>query len=393
MEDSYHSLASKISNTGGSLHGPEMLQEADDMKVAPYMAGIPQPQTPQEPMEFLSRSWSISASEISKALAKKQKQSNIPKSPDTVLESIPLPQLRGKVRKSGTKQSRRTGSIGKWFNNEFTNSTVKKKDKERMERARVHSAVSIAGVAAALAAIMAAENTSGPPSKMAMSLALATELLASHCIEMAESEGADRNRLASTVRSALDIQSPGDLMTLTAAAATALRGEAALKARLPKEPKKNAAISPYDRGMAEITSPSAFHSHMEEQDGPCDGDLLQLMGKGIQQWKSVSVYIKKSQVMIKLKRKHVGGAFAKKSKSVVYGVCDENSAWPYMIERDIPEEVYFGLKTGQGLMEFKCRSKAHKQQWVDGIKNLLRRVSSLDEAERSIGLLSVSNSI
>ncbi|PRQ18225.1 putative pleckstrin-like, plant [Rosa chinensis] len=393
MEDSYHSLASKISNTGGSLHGPEKLQEADDMKIAPYMAGIPQPQTPQEPMEFLSRSWSISASEISKALAKKQKQSNIPKSPDTVLESIPLPQVRGKVRKSGTKQSRRTGSIGKWFNNEFTNSTVKKKDKERMERARVHSAVSIAGVAAALAAIMAAENTSGPPSKMAMSLALATELLASHCIEMAESEGADRNRLASTVRSALDIQSPGDLMTLTAAAATALRGEAALKARLPKEPKKNAAISPYDRGMAEITSPLAFHSHMEEQDGPCDGDLLQLMGKGIQQWKSVSVYIKKSQVMIKLKRKHVGGAFAKKSKSVVYGVCDENSAWPYMIERDIPEEVYFGLKTGQGLMEFKCRSKAHKQQWVDGIKNLLRRVSSVDEAERSIGLLSVSNSI
>lgn len=62
-----------------------------------------------------------------------------------------------------------------------------------------------------------------------------------------------------------------------------------------------------------------------------------------------------------------------------------------MKEREIPEEVYFGLKTAQGLIEFKCRSKAHKQQWVDGIKKLLCRVSSLDEAERSIGLLSISS--
>lgn len=127
---------------------------------------------------------------------------------------------QGKVRKSVTTNSRKKGTIGKWFNNEFNYSIVKKKDKERLERARVHTAVSIAGVAAALAAISATDNTSDPPSKMSISLALATELLASHCIELAESAGADRNRLASTVRSALDIQSPGDLMTLTAAAAT-----------------------------------------------------------------------------------------------------------------------------------------------------------------------------
>lgn len=394
MEGSCHSSARKIRTKVGSLHGLK-LEEAEDTTMAPYLAAIPQPQTPKEPMEFLSRSWSISASEVSKALAKKQKQCPLSKTPDTFPEPIAVPQLPGKVLKSVTMTSRRTGSIGKWFNNEFANSTVKKKDKERVERARLHSAVSIAGVAAALAAVTAAENTSGSPSKTSMALALATELLASHCIEIAESAGADRDRLASAVRSALDIQSSSDLMTLTAAAATALRGEAALKARLPKEPRKNAAISPYDnRGMAEIPSPSAFHSHRAKQDGPCVGDLLQLMGKGIQQLKHVSVYInKKSQVMIKLKRKNVGGAFSKKSKSAVYGVCDENSAWPYMKERDIPEEVYFGLKTGQGLIEFKCRSKAHKQQWVDGIRNLLRRVSSLAETENSMRFLSISNSI
>lgn len=97
---------------------------------------------------------------------------------------------------------------------------MKKKDKERVERARVHSAVSIAGVAAALAAVTAAENSNGSGSKTTMALALATELLASHCIEMAELAGADHDRVASAVRSAVDIRSPGDLMTLTAAAAT-----------------------------------------------------------------------------------------------------------------------------------------------------------------------------
>jgi hypothetical protein len=37
---------------------------------------------------------------------------------------------------------------------------------------------------------------------------------------MAELAGADHDRVASTVKSAVDIQTPGDLMTLTAAAAT-----------------------------------------------------------------------------------------------------------------------------------------------------------------------------
>jgi len=116
-----------------------------------------------------------------------------------------------------------TGSIGKWFHHkEFSSSAVKKKDKARTENAHMHSAVSIAGLAAALAAVTAAGNSSGSSSKMSMTLASAAELLASHCIELAESAGADHDCVASVVRSAVDIQSPGDLMTLTAAAATGI---------------------------------------------------------------------------------------------------------------------------------------------------------------------------
>ncbi|KAB2632451.1 hypothetical protein D8674_028698 [Pyrus ussuriensis x Pyrus communis] len=391
MESGYFSAWK--SNTD-SLHGLMNVEEAEELKMAAPLPAIPQPQTPQEPMEFLSRSWSLSASEISKALAQKQKQFSVEKSPETFPEATVVPQLTSKIIKS--VNNRRTGSIGKWFHHtELSSSAVKKKDKERVERARVHSAVSIAGVAAALAAVTAAENSNGSGSKTTMALALATELLASHCIEMAELAGADHDRVASAVRSAVDIRSPGDLMTLTAAAATALRGESALKTRLPKEARKNAAISPYDKGMGESPSVGAFYSKVEEQqDPPCVGELLQLTGKGVLQWKHVSVYINnKSQVVVKLKRKHVGGAFSKRKKCVVYGVCDETSAWPYKKERGISEEVYFGLKTGQGLLEFKCKNKVHKQKWVDGIKSLVRRVSYIDEAEHSLGFLSTSNSI
>lgn len=120
-------------------------------------------------------------------------------------------------------QAWRVGSFGKWFHfhhKEADDSIVKKKDKARIENARVHSALSVAALASALAAVAAAENSSGSDSKMGVALASATEILASHCIEMAESAGADHERVSSIIRSAVDIRSPGDLMTLTAAAAT-----------------------------------------------------------------------------------------------------------------------------------------------------------------------------
>jgi hypothetical protein len=226
---------------------------------------------------------------------------------------------------------------------------------------------------------------------MALALASATELLASHCVEMAERAGADHARVTSTVRSSVDIHSPGDLMTLTAAAATALRGEAALKARQPKEARKNAAITPFERSFSDSHWHANFQYRLEEPNLPFEGELMQCARNGVQRTKRVCVYInKKSQVMIKLKSKHVGGAFSKKIKCVVYGVCDEKSAWPYRKERENSEEVYFGLKTGQGLLEFKCKSKIHKQRWVDGVQSLLRQVNCFEAAKCSLGSLNLT---
>ncbi|KAJ8775034.1 hypothetical protein K2173_020038 [Erythroxylum novogranatense] len=372
----------------------DFLKDDQETEPAELLPAIQQPQTPKEPMEFLSRSWSLSASEISKALSQKQKQFSIDRNPGIFPETTVSQHLSRKVMNS--INSRRTGSLGRWFHHhkELNAGTVKKKDKARLENAHVHSAISVAGLAAALASVVAPGTSSTSGSKMNMALASATELLASHCIELAESAGADHDRVASVVRSAVDVQSAGDLMTLTAAAATALRGEAALRSRLPKEARKNAAISPCDKGMIVDHWGSALIGQLEEKCPPCVGELLQHTRKGVLRWKRVSVYLnKKSQVIIKIKSKNVGGAFSKKHKCVVYGVCDDTLAWPYRKERDSLEEVYFGVKTVQGLLEFKCKNKIHKQKWVDGIQNLLHQVSHFQVTERSLECLSISNSI
>lgn len=113
--------------------------------------------------------------------------------------------------------------VGKWFHNkEFGTNKLKKKERARVDNARAHAAVSVAGVAAAVAALAAAANSNHPSSKLNTAMASATELLASHCMEIAELAGANHDQVASIVRSAMDVRTGGDLMTLTAAAATGI---------------------------------------------------------------------------------------------------------------------------------------------------------------------------
>uniref|UniRef100_A0A1D1Z309 UPF0324 membrane protein M6_Spy0799 n=1 Tax=Anthurium amnicola TaxID=1678845 RepID=A0A1D1Z309_9ARAE len=447
---------------------------------APTPGGVRPPEIPWDPMEFLSRSWSLSAMEVSKVLAPSREvaplggaaaipeeeaslelersmaaaggnpfsfassatsqlvmerimsQSEVPpltsgrlshssgplNGGGSLSDSPPVsPSDADDVNKyaavagiaGATKPQYRGGSktVGRWLKDR----REKKKEETRAQNAQLHAAVSVAGVAAAVAAIAAsiaaATGKDDQAAKTDMAVASAATLVAAHCVEAAEAMGAEREHLAAVVGSAVNVRTPGDIITLTAAAATALRGAATLKARALKEVWNVAAVVPVERGG--ITSQGQHHLHprrdrdsqlqeQEQQEGGekesfsgelvpeenflamCSQELLargtellKRTRKGALHWKIVSVYINKAgQVMLKMKSKYAAGTITKKKKNAVAEVCVDIPAWPgrHLLEGG-EQRRYFGLKTGRRVIEFECRSQRDYEIWTQGVARLL----------------------
>ncbi|KAM3336879.1 VAN3-binding protein [Capsicum galapagoense] len=119
-------------------------------------------------------------------------------------------------------------SIKKWIKE----IKQKRKEEKRLQKAEVHAAISVAGVAAALAAI-AAENLNRDESGRTKESAVASAaaLVAAQCAKLAEAMGAKRDQISSVIGSAMTGTSTSDILTLTAAATTSIRGAETLKAR------------------------------------------------------------------------------------------------------------------------------------------------------------------
>ncbi|XP_038888345.1 VAN3-binding protein-like [Benincasa hispida] len=290
-------------------------------------------------------------------------------------------------------------TVGRWLKDR----KEKKKEEHRAHNAQLHAAVSVAAVAAAVAAIAAFQAASSSSkknehsAKTDMAVASAATLVAAQCVEAAEAMGAERDHLASVISSAVNVRSHDDISTLTAAAATALRGAATLKARALKEVWNISSVLPVEKGVPMGVKGNNIHhsndGHNQEpdlhqpenflfahtQDFLARGtELLKRTRKGDLHWKIVSVYIHRTgQVMLKMKSRHVAGTITKKKKNVVLGVCKNVPAWPgrHLFEGG-EQRRYFGLKTEmRGIVEFECRSQREYDQWTQGVSRLLSMVA------------------
>ncbi|CAF2263767.1 hypothetical protein HID58_013816 [Brassica napus] len=285
-------------------------------------------------------------------------------------------------------------TVGRWLKDR----KEKKKEESRAHNAHVHAAVSVAAVASAVAAIAAATAASsqGKNEQMArvdMAMASAAALVAAQCVEAAENMGAERDHLTSVVSSAVNVKSHDDIVTLTAAAATALRGAATLKARALKEVWNIAAALPADKGASSALcgqvetkhSGSSFSGELpiagEDFLGVCNQELLakgaellkRTRGAGDLHWKIVSVYMNKAgQVVLKMKSKHVGGTFTKKKKHMVVEVKKDIAAWAGRDLFNGDKHHYFGLKTEtKRVIEFECRNEREYDIWTQGVSRLV----------------------
>ncbi|KAG8049198.1 hypothetical protein GUJ93_ZPchr0009g1174 [Zizania palustris] len=308
-------------------------------------------------------------------------------------------------------------TVGRWLKDR----KEKKKEETRAHNAQVHAAVSVAAVAAAVAAVAAATAAaSGKDERAArtdMAVASAATLVAAQCVEAAESIGAEREHLAAAVGSAVNVRTPGDIVTITAAAATALRGAATLKARALKEVWNVAAVIPVEKntmggggggggGHHHNHKHNAQKQHHHKDHGSntsssfsddlavddnnfltiCSQELLargtELLKRtrnGALHWKVVSVYINRmGVVMVKMKSRHVAGTITKKKKSVVVDVCRDVAAWPgrHLLEGG-EHRRYFGLRTAEHrVIEFECSSQREHDMWTKGVARLLAVVDA-----------------
>ncbi|PUZ47841.1 hypothetical protein GQ55_7G198300 [Panicum hallii var. hallii] len=250
----------------------------------------------------------------------------------------------------------------------------KRKEEARLQRAEVHAAVSVAGVAAALAAIAA--ESAVPPGAAGMretAVASAAALVAAQCAKVAEAAGATRDQVAAAVDAARASTDASNVITLTAAAATSLRGAATLRGR--RSSSGGGGHGQNERGdhagSARSQDDLDFDfNHARSRAALAKGDeLFVAMPDGKWKLHTVSaVTNKRGEIVLRIKKTNLVRAFSHAKESVIRDVR------PCAPEKPSPDDgaTYpVEVSTSKGKVELRADDYGVYKRWVATLSHML----------------------
>ncbi|XP_072959171.1 uncharacterized protein [Typha angustifolia] len=358
-----------------------------DLQLSNCYCPLEIPKSPQKAMEFLSRTWSPSSSDFfqlfssnslmscfdnggqeenTEMLDDQEKEHNMvhlnPHRVDqisTVLSNGNAPQKYKTVHTSWMN----AGHMKAWWRGEVLSSFSKshrrkRKEEIRLHMSQVHAALSVARLAAAIAGIVA--NSHMEPKSMPMAseggdwdkkmntvVASAAALVATVCAEAAESVGANRSIVASAINMGLEARTSPDMLTLTATAATCLRGAAALELR--------AATSSYV---------SEEHKILER-----GTRLLVRAPAGRIQLRIVSIYFKRDKLTLRLGKKHMRGAFTSFKDYAIFDELEDTTAGVFCKDQHSLHAITLG--TTGGTIQILFEDQKQFRIWKSTLFHLL----------------------
>ncbi|XP_017250426.1 VAN3-binding protein isoform X2 [Daucus carota subsp. sativus] len=253
----------------------------------------------------------------------------------------------------------------------------KRKECKRLQRAEVHAAISVAGVAAALAAIASAAATQSSESDTSKDAAMASAaaLVAAQCARTAEAMGAKKDQLKTVIASAISGTTATDILTLTAAASTSLKGAATLKERnvCKNRLKGSAPVLPIEEND---------ESHLEDFQ-----QCLSILAKGADlnietsngrcMVRSVSITLdKEDKMVLRLKKLNLMNTFASKKESIVL---DQHAELYKDSEGEESETCFLiVLTTDRGIIKLDMMEDYHRYRlWAMTINHMLALSTSL----------------
>ncbi|TVU31613.1 hypothetical protein EJB05_23308 [Eragrostis curvula] len=240
----------------------------------------------------------------------------------------------------------------------------RRRDELRLHSAQAHAAVSVAQLAAAVAGIVSVcelkPAAAASDKRLGPVLASAAALVATVCAEAAETAGANRGRVTSAVRNGLDSRSSAELLTLTATAATCLRGAAALKLRAADLRGISSGGGSSNAGMAMSISAGIQKGTTLRVCLPCGRVCV----------RTVAVFPQRGAVALRLGKKRLRGAFATYKDYEVASVGDGGNCGEAVVEGRPAFPVVVATAEG-ATVRLLFEHQTHCKVWKASIEGML----------------------